>query len=220
MGKFINLKGTRFGNVVAIDISHRQKGSVYWNCQCDCGNKIKVAGGTLRYRGNISCGCNKGKKISEKLSTHKESYGEGQTPEYRAWNSMKRRCYNPKAHAFHRYGGKGVSVCDKWLNSYENFLEDMGRRPSELHSLDRINGDRDYSKENCRWADKKEQARNTYRSINVIIEGESMRFADACEKYSIKGKIVRMRLSLGWELEKAFKAPVGTWGGQNRKVKI
>lgn len=86
------------------------------------------------------------------------------TPEYRAWVGMKTRCYNPNEEAWERYGGRGIKVCERWLNSFENFLKDMGRKPSSQHSLDRVNNDGHYNPYNCRWATRREQCLNrTYK---------------------------------------------------------
>ena len=87
------------------------------------------------------------------------------TPEYSAWYNMKRRCYNKNQKDYPRYGGRGIFVCNRWLDSYEAFLEDMGRRPSSRHSIDRIDNDGNYTPSNCRWADITEQNRNSSRSI-------------------------------------------------------
>lgn len=97
------------------------------------------------------------------------------TPEYRAWQSLKNRCTNPNARDYPYYGGRGIKVCQRWLNSFENFLADMGRRPTPQHSLDRIDPDGDYEPSNCRWATKQEQARNrAYASTKAWLLAERL----------------------------------------------
>lgn len=138
--------------------------------------------------------------------THGEGY-PNTTPEYRAWGGMVNRCTNPNNHCYHRYGGAGIRVCDRWRR-YENFLADMGRKPSPKHSIDRIDGNKGYSPENCRWATKLEQARNR-RSLKPLVIGDTSRLL--CEWSEISGIDVRQiwaRLKLGWSPQDAVFAPL------------
>lgn len=107
-------------------------------------------------------------------NTHGQSKLNKISPEYTAWNMMKQRCYNPKYPHYSYYGGKGITVCERWVTSFENFLEDMGKRPTPLHSLDRKNGELNYCKENCRWATKKEQSQNRKNVVMHTMEGLTM----------------------------------------------
>lgn len=145
-------------------------------CMCECGNKTEsYFFGVIKGR-IISCGCYK----KEICSTHLMS----KTAEYRAWDSMKARCSQPKRDDYNRYGGRGIKVCDRWLNSFENFIEDMGIKPEKSYSLDRINNDGNYEPGNCRWATILEQNRNkTYYQ-----QGQrTTLICQACKKeYSIK----------------------------------
>jgi hypothetical protein len=122
-----------------------------FNCLCDCGEKKSIVLKSLRNNHTISCGC-----------FHKEvktNHGLTGTYEYHIWNSMKQRCNNPKNISYKDYGGRGIKVCDRWLNSFNFFLEDMGKKP-DGYSLDRINNDDGYKPTNCRWATMKEQSNN------------------------------------------------------------
>ena len=131
--------------------------------KCDCGKIVNVIIQSVKRGNTKSCGCydlklkyERGKIINKK---HNES-SKNKTVEYITWQSMKTRCYNPNNPRWNRYGGRGIIVCNRWLNSYENFLEDMGRRPTDKTSIDRINVNGNYEPSNCRWSDDLEQANN------------------------------------------------------------
>jgi len=137
---------------------------ITWLCECDCGNVVVVAGTELRSGNTGSCGC----LHVDIITKHGESaLGRNHSAEYRAWNNMKSRCGICRERDFRNYGARGISICDRW-KSFENFLEDMGRRPSNKHSLDRIDVNGNYCKENCRWATLSQQGRN--RRNNSVIE--------------------------------------------------
>lgn len=156
---FVDRTGMVFGNLKVVGFSHRNKhGQSMWLCRCKCGNKTKVQGATLAGGRQKSCGC-KFSGISKSKTTHGESKGSKRTDEYVCWLLLRSRCHNPKYQFFHRYGGRGITVCKRW-NKFENFLTDMGRRPSKKHSIDRKNNDGNYTPKNCRWATKKQQANN------------------------------------------------------------
>jgi hypothetical protein len=132
-----------------------------WRCQCVCGRKKTILQMDLRSGNTRSCGClfHKGNN-----SSHGEARPEFRTKEYTAWADLKARCTNPKNSSFKNYGGRGITVCKRWLNSYENFLKDMGRAPSPEYSIDRVNNNGNYTPNNCRWATAKTQANNKRRA--------------------------------------------------------
>lgn len=153
MGKIpIEMTGMKFGRLKVIKkLSSRNiNGHVIWKCLCRCGIKIKVSGHSLRSKNTKSCGCLK----IEKLTTHGKSYSRT----YDIWAHMLQRCNNKRHKAYKYYGGRGIKVCKRWLK-FENFLEDMGKKPKGL-SIDREDNDGNYDKKNCRWATSSEQARN------------------------------------------------------------
>jgi hypothetical protein len=139
--------------------------------------------------------------------THGHSFVDGKaSPEYNAWHSMKSRCVNPNDKNHHRYGGRGISVCKRWLDSFEDFLADVGSRPSGGHSLDRYpDNNGNYEPGNIRWATKFEQARNT-RLVNIVIyQGEPISLPDLTERLGLRLPTVRQRINRGWPLERALK---------------
>lgn len=113
--------------------------------------------------------------------------GKSRTREYRAWSRMKTRCYNPNiGRDYRNYGARGIRVCERWKDSFENFITDMGKCPSSDHSIDRINVNKDYSPENCRWANRKQQANNTRRSQRIHLKSGSFTIEEVCERYGIE----------------------------------
>lgn len=140
--------------------------------------------------------------------THGATIGRVATPEYTAWISMKGRCCNPNDGKYVRYGARGITVCERWLNSFENFHADMGDKPSSKHSLHRVDNDKNYEPSNCVWATAKTQSRA--RSSNHVIEykGEKMILIEWAEKLGMSFDVLWARLALGWTVERAFTQPV------------
>jgi hypothetical protein len=128
-------------------------------CKCNCGNHWSGVLLSLRNGDAVTCGCGKFKRKTN-LKHNEAMFGKTITAEYRTWCAMKRRCYNPNVNNYMNYGGRGIIVCDRWINSYENFLEDMGRKPSIEYSIDRIDNNGNYEPSNCRWVTPKEQRKN------------------------------------------------------------
>lgn len=182
--KLKNLIGQRFNRLTVLErYSAIGCRVVLWVCKCDCGNIARVASWDLRNSKTKSCGCYS-RERQRKTKYKDNSYYKSR--EYTAWINMKTRCYNPKASKFANHGGRGIKVCDRWLNSFHNFIEDMGFAPTDKHTIDRFpNNDGDYEKNNCRWATNKEQSNN--RRNNRVIEhnGISMNLCDWAIKFNI-----------------------------------
>lgn len=154
----LDLTGQKFSRLVALRIVGKSKsGEMIWRCLCDCGTETDVKLGKLRSSRTRSCGClfDEG----DNRLTHGEARKGKRSREWRIWDNAKSRCYNPRSTSFKYYGQRGITMCDRWRNSFEAFLEDMGRCPDGL-TIDRIENDGNYEPGNCRWATRSQQNSN------------------------------------------------------------
>jgi hypothetical protein len=185
VGNVIDLTGMVFGYLVVIgrvaNLSAANRNS-RWLCRCECGHpgcrgEIIVISQHLRGGHTVSCG-------SERTKKHALTHGYSMDPDitYRSWLNMRNRCNNPKATDYRHYGGRGITVCERW-NSYENFLADMGPKPAKGYELDRINPDGNYEPTNCRWIKRGRGLRRcTYK---VMLEGQTLTLRGACRKLGL-----------------------------------
>lgn len=196
--KLINRLGERYGRLLVT--GRTVVGSTgLWVCMCDCGKTTLQPGGALG-RGRVkSCGC----WNNEKSNKH----GMARTKVYIAWQSMLQRCENQKHRSYALYGGRGIKVVAEW-HEFTQFYKDMGEPPSKRHSIDRIDCDGDYSKQNCRWATQKEQVGNQRRNIKITYLGKTMTATQWAEELAISRKTIYSRLDNGWSPEAALSTPV------------
>ncbi len=154
-----DLIGRKFGRLVVIQRLENVNGHKVWLCKCDCGNEKECGSSNLVHGGVKSCGCLKRESIRRIFTTH----GMTKSPERMSWKAAKARCFNENSSKYPDYGARGITMCDRWKNSFQNFFDDMGPRPSGS-SIDRINVDGNYEPGNCRWATVSDQATNKRRS--------------------------------------------------------
>lgn len=147
---------------------------------------------------------------SERARNYRHGYKTAgkYSPEYSIWMNLRARCNNPKNNRYHRYGARGIRVCDRWMEDFLNFLEDMGRRPSPDHQIDRIDNNGDYTPDNCRWATRAEQSRNRSTSRFLEFAGQRLTLAEWGALTGIGMKTLHMRLKDGWPVERALTESV------------
>lgn len=191
--------GMKFGFWTITGNPKRKNNHTYWSCLCICGNEKMVAMTTLLNGKSNSCGC----KSRELSSTKTTKHGMAKTKTYKSWHSMIQRSQGKGGHK--SYVQRKITVCDEW-KSFDKFFQDMGERPEKM-TLDRIDNSKGYSKDNCRWATAKQQSNNTRKTLFVVIDGQSIPFMFACEKYGIGESCARHRLKKGMSYEQVFKTP-------------
>jgi len=200
-GQLRDITGLRFGRWTVVErASNRFGNTPYWLCRCACGRQKEVNGQCLQEGGSTSCGC------SRIGNGNRRKHGLTRTRLYKIWSNMLERCNNPKRRVYPYYGGRGIEVCERW-RIFENFLADMGHEPKG-YTLDRINVDGNYEPGNCRWASRKEQARNTRRNNVITFNGKSLSLSEWEDELGISQSVLGQRLRAGWTPEDALTRPL------------
>lgn len=202
-----NLTGQLFGRLTAtVCLGMGVKGrQTFWECICKCGNKTVVASCALLSENTTSCGCLR----EESLRANRTTHGQTETKEYGIWSAMKSRCYRTTDPDYPSYGGRGITVCLRWTDSFQAFIDDMGPRPSSKLSIDRYpNNNGNYEPGNCRWATATQQARNKRNSHFLTHDGQTLTIAEwAVLKGHKSGSIISGRLRKGWSVASAIDTP-------------
>lgn len=212
--RFQDITGQRFGRLTVLGYAGCHQRRRLWLCKCDCGQSKLAENGNLRSGGTKSCGCLQRQRVAETKTIHGFAAGPAKAPEYKVWGAMIRRCHNPKDTFYRYYGGRGISVDDRWrfgddkASAFECFISDMGRRPSKTHQLDRRNNDGPYCIDNCRWVRPVEQNRNRTNSRTVTFRGDVMPLVVACEIAGLRYHSVFQRIRQGWSEERALTEPL------------
>jgi hypothetical protein len=204
----LKLTNQKFGRLTVIskDPIRSLSGSVRWNCICDCGKAIIVVGNNLTSGNTNSCGC-------LKIEIH-TTHGMANSPEYKTWAGIIQRCTNSNEEQYSDYGGRGITVCDRWLNSFEAFYRDMGPRPSPDHSIDRKENDKGYYKDNCRWATRAEQDNNKRNNVYYEYKNNQYTIPQLLELPEVKANGISIYVlsgrirNLNWSVEQAINTLV------------
>lgn len=202
-----DLVGRRFGRLTVIAHAEKRRRRVYWRVKCDCGTEVDKQWASIR--DGVRCG-----RCTPIIHGHAKR--SGFSPEYRSWAAMVQRATNPNNPDADAYSGRGISVCDRWLD-FEKFLADMGPKPTAKHEIERSDNDLGYTKENCIWETRGRQNRNRRNTHRIIWRGKSIALIDACESVGISYSIVKQRIKLGWNLDLAMSTPRLEYGQRKPK---
>lgn len=192
--KFKDETGKRHGTLTVLHEVPSDTTAAKWRVRCDCGRVYDIFGGCLRQRQT----CSKCRNRRHDM-THSD--------EHRIWIGMRHRCSNPNHTNYHNYGGRGIAVCERW-QLFENFYADMGPRPSKRHSIDRIDGNKGYCPENCRWATQKEQLSHTSQTHTIEFNGKTQNLTTWARELGMSTLTLGARLQRGWSIERALTEPV------------
>ena len=187
------------------------KFKTYFKCECACGNIKEIRQDSVLAGVVKSCGCLLKESNIKRFTRHGHARDKNVSGEYRAWQAMKARCLNPNTIEYEHYGGRGIKICNDWLTSFDNFLKDVGPRPSKSHTLDRVDVNGNYTPDNCRWATYTHQNQNARFNDNIELNGQTKCLSEWARTYNISCKTVWSRIyKYGWSPEEALTIPVDT----------
>lgn len=201
-----DLTGETFHRWNVIAYAGRAPNRDFWVCRCECGTVSTVVGNALRCGRTKSCVCCRAEQQHTRTVHGMTRRFTKMPPEYNSWRGMIQRCTNPKHQAYSDYGGRGITICDSWM-SFMNFYNDVGRRPTELHTISRIDNNGPYSPTNCRWELFSQQARNRRSNVLVTYQNETLCLCDMASKFGIKYSRLRSRLRNGMAIQQAIETP-------------
>ena len=184
----IDLTGRKVNKLTVLRRVENVKRQPAWLCLCDCGGELRVLGHTLRSQDVTDCGCGAPERHAAASRTH----GMSNTSEFNIWSKIKERCTNPNVRAWKYYGGKGITLCERWLK-FEYFYADMGPRPSPEHSVDRVDCTKGYSPDNCRWATHEEQANNRTNNVRITRDGITKTMKQWASELGVTYSVVKER---------------------------
>lgn len=215
MARFIDLTGKQFDRLCVIKrVENNKYGNSVWLCQCDCGVQLRVRGDSLIKGNTKSCGCLRKEKVIERAKTH----GKTNTKCYMEWANMKARCYNPNSKQYKDYGGRGITMCERWRKSFEAFYADVSELPNfgkEGYSINRIDNNGNYEPNNVEWADDITQANNKRNNHLITYNGKTQSLSQWAAEKGLKRSTLEQRINkYHWNIEKALTTPA-----KNNKVK-
>lgn len=206
-----DLTGQKFNMLTVKSFAFIRDSHAYWNCICDCGKESVVCASRLLRGTTKSCGC-LGPLLSSKRSATKEGFSK--TKLHRIYTGMKTRCCNSNSKDYPRYGGRGISICQEWLDDSLKFRDwALSNGYKDDLTIDRIDVNKGYSPDNCRWVSAKKQANNRRNCLFITFEGKTMSASEWCELKGWDRHVIPARLKKGWSLEKAMTTPLRTRGG-------
>jgi hypothetical protein len=218
----VDLVGQVFGSLTVVALSERRdREGRWWECRCRCGKQVFAVTRSLRSGNTRSCGCARKAGVLAAVMTHGATSRDGHMPEYHVWQVMNQRCHLPSSRGYALYGGRGITVCDRWRHDFAAFIADMGRRPGPGYSLDRIDNDGHYGPGNVRWATPKEQQRNRGNNRRLTVNGETLTLAEWSERTGLPRNTIAWRLRDGWSEEDAITKPATPQrGAQHASAKL
>lgn len=208
MAALADLRGKQFHRLTVLHrASQNYKTAAVWVCRCTCGSIVEVVGLALRSGNTKSCGCLRNEKTRQRAVCRNTTHGLSHLPEHEVWEVMKARCSNPSHKSYPDYGGRGITVCPEWAASFESFYNHVGPRPSDNHSIDRVDNNKGYEPGNVRWATAKQQGRNKRTNHHLTLNGETKTLAEWSEITGIKKNSLSARSRYGWSDERILTTP-------------